>query len=63
MSETALSETADGGLGGGVFGRLALALHGICYMFGDRLVDCVGLLRWDVLGDLWIVADVVFNEF
>ena len=55
-----MSETANGGLGGGVFGWLALILHGICYMFGDRLVDSIGLFRRDVLGDLRIVADVVF---
>ena len=50
-------------MGSGVFGWLALALQGVCYMFGYCLVDCVGLFRWDVLGDLWIIADVIFDEF
>lgn len=55
------SKAARGRLSYGVFDWLAL--QSICYMFGDRLVDGIGLFRRDVLGDLWIVADVVFNEF
>ena len=51
---------AEGRLGGGAFGRLAL--QGICYMFCDRLVNCIGLFRWNVLGDGWVIADMVFDQ-
>lgn len=54
------AEAAEGRLGSGAFGWLAL--QGICYMFGDRLVNCIGLFRWNVLGDIWVIADMVFDQ-
>jgi len=59
VSGHALQETWQcGGDGAGW-----LALQGIRYMFCDRLMDGIGLFRRDVLGDLRIVADMVFDEF